>query len=92
MKKLKYFIGGALVIALFLIPLKLFADAESHEHTVSSFNLFQLIKPLGIITYSFIALTMIAGFFRWKLKYHRLLAIMTIVCASIHAGLIFYLH
>ncbi|MCL5037475.1 MAG: hypothetical protein M1269_10240 [Chloroflexi bacterium] len=47
-------------------------------------ELSELIKPLGIGTYIFVLLTLISGFFRWKLKFHKTLAITVIILATIH--------
>ena len=44
----------------------------------------ELIKPLGVGTYIFLLLTLVAGFFRWKLKFHKALAITAIILATIH--------
>jgi len=46
---------------------------------------WKFIKPLGITTYILLFLTLLSGLFRFKLKYHKILAILTLVIASIHA-------
>jgi hypothetical protein len=52
----------------------------------------ELVKPLGIVTYSCLVLTFLAGFFRAKLKLkpkrHKLLAWVTVGLASLHALLV----
>lgn len=54
-----------------------------------------LIVPLGIATYVSIILTILSGFaiFKWhvkwvKMKMHIWLAILTLILASIHAGIV----
>lgn len=51
-------------------------------------NLGNLIIPLGITTYVFVLITIISGLRRWKLKFHKVLAIATITFASLHALLV----
>lgn len=53
-------------------------------------NVFALIRPLGILTYTFLLITVIAGLRRWNLKYHRLLAFITLALATLHAALVIY--
>ncbi|MBN2406477.1 MAG: hypothetical protein JXJ19_02160 [Elusimicrobia bacterium] len=54
-------------------------------------ELWKLIEPLGIMTYSALLLTVISGIRRWKLKKHVMLALLTAVIATVHA-LIVMLH
>ena len=51
-------------------------------------ELYKLIKPLGIITYCFVLVTLLTGLFRMQLKYHKLLAILAIILATAHAVII----
>jgi len=46
--------------------------------------LWKFIRPLGIITYTLLALTILNRVFRWKLKYHKLTGILTLVFATLH--------
>ncbi len=55
-------------------------------------ELWRFIKPFGIVTYVLILLTLISGLFRWKLKYHKTLAISTLILASIHALIVILYH
>lgn len=55
-------------------------------------ELWRFVKPLGIITYVLILLTLIGGLFRWKLKYHKMLAISALILASIHALIVILSH
>ncbi|OGC04843.1 hypothetical protein A2276_02630 [candidate division WOR-1 bacterium RIFOXYA12_FULL_43_27] len=53
-------------------------------------NLGGLVVPLGIITYFLVLLTILSGLLHFKLNYHKTLAALTILFASLHAGLIIY--
>ncbi len=53
-------------------------------------ELFKFVKPFGIITYILLLLTLISGLFRWKLKYHKALAISALVLATIHALIVIF--
>lgn len=48
----------------------------------------ELVKPLGIVTFFFVFLTFLAGFFRAKLKLklglHKALAWLALAAASVH--------
>jgi Mg2+ and Co2+ transporter CorA len=59
-------------------------------------ELGELIKPLGIATYTFVIMTFLAGLFRaklkLKLKYHKTLAWITVSLASLHGLLVFWLY
>jgi Mg2+ and Co2+ transporter CorA len=52
----------------------------------------ELIKPLGIVTYTFVILTFLAGLFRAKLKlkikHHKALAWVAVTMASLHGLLV----
>jgi DMSO/TMAO reductase YedYZ heme-binding membrane subunit len=54
-------------------------------------NLSALIVPLGIAAYTFLLLTFITGIRKVKLKYHKRLAIIAVVLATIHAGIVLFL-
>jgi hypothetical protein len=47
-------------------------------------NIHDFVIPLGLTTYSLLIITFLFGLFRWNFKYHRLLAIVTLIAASIH--------
>ena len=52
----------------------------------------ELIKPLGIVTYTFVILTFLAGLLRaklkLKLKHHKALAWVAVALASLHGLLV----
>lgn len=52
-------------------------------------NIFDIIKILGGLGYIFLVLTVISGFLRLKLKYHKLFAILAISFSTLHLMLIF---
>ena len=54
-------------------------------------NIGSFIVPLGILTYTMAAITLLSGLFRAKLKNHKLLAYITIALATLHGGLVIYL-
>ena len=58
-------------------------------------NLARFVIPLGILTYTLLLATILSGLIRvklkLKLKYHKLLALFTIITATMHAGIIIYL-
>jgi hypothetical protein len=58
-------------------------------------DLDRLIIPFGILTYTLLLTTILSGLFRVKLKiklkHHKLLALMTIISATVHAGIVIYL-
>ena len=58
-------------------------------------DLGRFVIPLGIVTYTLLLATILSGLFRVKLKlkfkYHKLLALLTIILATIHAGIVIYL-
>ena len=55
---------------------------------------YLLIRPLGIITYTLLALTLLLGLFmkhikiKYKLKIHKWLGITALVIATIHFSLV----
>lgn len=60
-------------------------------------NLKELIIPLGISTYTVLLLTILSGIaifkfhIKWvNMKWHILLAVLTLVLASIHVGLVLF--
>ncbi|MBN1897761.1 MAG: hypothetical protein JW827_03205 [Spirochaetes bacterium] len=59
-------------------------------------ELMQWIKPLGIVTYSMVFLTLVLGVFRKRVKnsfkWHRILGIISFVLASCHAALVILLY
>jgi len=55
-------------------------------------NLYIFIKPLGIITYLCLLTTLSMGLFRWQFKYHKKMAIITLIFATIHALLVLSLY
>ena len=69
-------------------------DHRRHEH---EFELGNLIKPVGITTLSLLVLTVLSGLFRRKrpkllLKWHKRLAIITLISAFTHAILVLIAH
>lgn len=48
-------------------------------------NLYSVVKPLGILTYILLLLTIISGWKKWGIKKHTRIAIITIIAASVHA-------
>jgi len=58
-------------------------------------DLGRLVLPLGILTYILVLAAILSGLFRsklkLKLKHHKLLALLAIVLATMHAGIIIYL-
>jgi hypothetical protein len=55
-------------------------------------DISELIKPLGIVTYSFVFLTFLAGLLRarlkLKIKLHKTLAFLAVILASVHGLLV----
>lgn len=74
----------------YLSKLPQFTAMDNHEHgTTTGFKTYRLTKPLGITTFSLILLTATAGIFRRKLKrrflrIHKILAVATVVTATLH--------
>ena len=58
-------------------------------------GLVRFVISLGILTYTLLLATILSGLFRVKLKlkfkHHKLLALLTIILATIHAGTVIYL-
>lgn len=62
-------------------------------------EMYQLIKPAGTATYVFLLATVLTGFLKFKfhvkfvkVQWHIGLGICTAILATIHAGLIWYIH
>jgi len=53
-------------------------------------KLYEFIKPLGILTYIALLITLFSGMKKWKLETHKLLATIAIALATIH-GIIVYI-
>lgn len=55
-------------------------------------DLTGLIMPLGIVSYGFILLAVLTGtrVIKLKVKYHRLIALIAMIGASIHLGLVIF--
>jgi Mg2+ and Co2+ transporter CorA len=55
-------------------------------------DISQFVKPFGIITYSMIILTVLAGLWgrkiNLKLKHHKALAFTAVILATVHVTLI----
>lgn len=51
-------------------------------------NIHNFVIPSGLTTYSLLVITFLFGLFKWNFKYHRLLAIATLIAASIHLILV----
>ncbi|MFC2061602.1 hypothetical protein ACFLUV_03740 [Elusimicrobiota bacterium] len=52
--------------------------------------MWKYVKPLGIITYILLLLTVISGKLKWKLKHHRILAIAALIIATVHALIVIF--
>ncbi len=59
--------------------------------------LAELIVPLGVVTYSFIVLTIFTGIARWKLHwrwakpiYHFILGSLALGFATLHAAIVLF--
>ena len=57
-------------------------------------NLYRLILPLGILTYSSLLFTILVGrrVIKISFKYHKLSAVVTLVLASCHGFLAVFLN
>ena len=51
-------------------------------------GLYSFIKPFGIITYLLLIMTAVSGMMGWKLKHHKMLAIIAIIMATLHAAIV----
>ena len=58
-------------------------------------DLDRFVIPLGVLTYTLLLAAILSGLFRaklkLKLKHHKLLALLAIILATMHAGIIIYL-
>lgn len=54
--------------------------------------MYKLIIPLGILAYIMLLITIISGVRRINLKYHKILAFITIALATLHAALVIYVY
>jgi hypothetical protein len=76
------------------------ADVSGHEHgsgPSTGFALYELIKPVGILTLLSLATTVLMGVFRRKnlkllFKWHKRLGVATLVLALVHVTLILVAH
>ena len=55
-------------------------------------DVYRFVVPLGIATYLFLLATILTGLLRrrFKFRYHKTLALITISLATLHAGVILY--
>ncbi len=55
-------------------------------------DLTGLIMPLGIVSFGFMLLAVLTGtrVIKLKVKYHKLVALITMIAASIHLGLVIF--
>ena len=76
------------------------ADVSGHEHgsaVSTGLALYKLIKPVGILTLLSLVTTVLVGVFRRKspkllFKWHKRMAITTLVLALVHVVLIVIAH
>ena len=73
------------------------AETESTENHEHGFAWHKLVEPLGATTLSLLVITLCLGFlarknFQLLFKWHRLLAILTLISALCHATLVFLAH
>ena len=54
-------------------------------------NIAELIFPFGVATYSMLILTILSGALHIRVDVHRALAAITIILATLHAGIVLYL-
>lgn len=72
------------------------SDHEHNQHSIS--QLFtRLTKPAGILTFTLLTMTVLAGLFRKKnprflFKWHKRLGIITFISATTHAILVLIFH
>jgi len=50
--------------------------------------MYKFIKPLGIIAYCLLWATLLSGLLRLKVSYHKILAIISLIIASLHLILV----
>lgn len=55
-------------------------------------NLYVLIKPLGIVSYSLMALAALTGLFRFKMKWHKWLGLSALILATLHFIIVIYVN
>ncbi len=55
-------------------------------------DLTGLIMPLGIVSFGFMLLAVLTGtrVIKLKVKYHKLIALIAMIAASIHLGLVIF--
>ncbi|UCG31098.1 MAG: hypothetical protein JSV53_04270 [candidate division WOR-3 bacterium] len=55
-------------------------------------DLTGLIMPLGIVSFGFMLLAVLTGtrVIKLKVKYHKLVALIAMIAASIHLGLVIF--
>ncbi|MDD5530019.1 MAG: hypothetical protein PHX21_08315 [bacterium] len=70
---------------MLLIPLNLLAADDIFS------KMGNLIIPFGIITYGLVLFTVISGLRGWQFKKHKLIAIIAVSFATIHAVIILLL-
>lgn len=88
----------AIAVALFILVVSVpgaRANAEEPAREAPSFAWYRLIVPVGIATLSLLVLTFLAGWFmrtnrKLLFKWHKRLAIATIVTAVCHALLVIF--
>jgi uncharacterized membrane protein len=56
-------------------------------------EIFNLIKPLGIATYALVLIALLTGLrvIKVPVKWHRLIAIVALAAATVHAVIVIYL-
>jgi hypothetical protein len=74
-----------LFCGILLIPFSLFAEGRNVP------DIFSLIKLLGIITYALILFTIFSGIRGWQIKKHKLIAIIAVSFATVHAIIVILL-
>ncbi len=52
--------------------------------------IFKLILPFGITTYALLVTSLIMGMAKAPLKLHKVIAVITLIFATLHAGIIIY--
>ena len=72
-------------------------DHDHDEHEYGVVALAGLVKPLGITTLGLLIVTACFGFFRKKsprllLRWHKRLAVFTLIAGVCHAMLVFLFH
>ncbi len=59
-------------------------------------KIYDLIKILGIISINLLTITFVFGFFKINIKnrllIHKILGIITLIVALVHAGLVIYIN